>query len=353
MKKLLAIVLTIVITISGLWFATRLFMPKYMHGILEGAMIGEYYDDPTDHNVVFIGDCELYENISPVYLWENFGINSYIRGSAQQLIWQSYYLAEETVEREHPDVIVFNVLSMKYNTPQNEAYNRMTLDGMKWSSSKVDSIKASMTEEESMIEYMFPLLRYHSRWSDLNADDFKYLFHRDKVTFNGYYMRVDEKPADDNIPKGRPIIDYQFGDTSYEYLDKLTKLCKDNDIELILVKAPSLFPYWYPQWDKQMEDYAAANDLTYINFLDYQDTIGLDWDKDTYDGGLHLNLSGAEKLSEYFGQILSSDFNVPDRRGEEDLEKYWDGVIERYDAEIQRQTTNLEKYGSVHGPDGE
>ncbi|WP_406543770.1 SGNH/GDSL hydrolase family protein [Pseudobutyrivibrio sp.] len=353
MKKLLAIVLTIVITISGLWFATRLFMPKYMHGILEGAMIGEYYDDPTDHNVVFIGDCELYENISPVYLWENFGINSYIRGSAQQLIWQSYYLAEETVEREHPDVIVFNVLSMKYNTPQNEAYNRMTLDGMKWSSSKVDSIKASMTEEESMIEYMFPLLRYHSRWSDLNADDFKYLFHRDKVTFNGYYMRVDEKPADDNIPKGRPIIDYQFGDTAYQYLDKLTKLCKDNDIELILVKAPSLFPYWYPQWDKQMEDYAAANDLTYINFLDYQDSIGLDWDKDTYDGGLHLNLSGAEKLSEYFGQILSNDFNVPDRRGEEDLEKYWDGVIERYDAEIQRQTTNLEKYGSVHGPDGE
>ena len=353
MKKLLAIVLTIVITISGLWFATRLFMPKYMHGILEGAMIGEYYDDPTDHNVVFIGDCELYENISPVYLWENFGINSYIRGSAQQLIWQSYYLAEETVEREHPDVIVFNVLSMKYNTPQNEAYNRMTLDGMKWSSSKVDSIKASMTEEESMIEYMFPLLRYHSRWSDLNADDFKYLFHRDKVTFNGYYMRVDEKPADDNIPKGRPIIDYQFGDTAYQYLDKLTKLCKDNDIELILVKAPSLFPYWYPQWDKQIEDYAAANDLTYINFLDYQDSIGLDWDKDTYDGGLHLNLSGAEKLSEYFGQILSNDFNVPDRRGEEDLEKYWDGVIERYDAEIQRQTTNLEKYGSVHGPDGE
>ena len=353
MKKLLAIVLTIVITISGLWFATRLFMPKYMHGILEGAMIGEYYDDPTDHNVVFIGDCELYENISPVYLWENFGINSYIRGSAQQLIWQSYYLAEETVEREHPDVIVFNVLSMKYNTPQNEAYNRMTLDGMKWSSSKVDSIKASMTEEESMIEYMFPLLRYHSRWSDLNADDFNYLFHRDKVTFNGYYMRVDAKPADENIPKGRPIIDYQFGNTAYQYLDKLTKLCKDNDIELILVKAPSLFPYWYPQWDKQIEDYAAANDLAYINFLDYQDSIGLDWDKDTYDGGLHLNLSGAEKLSEYFGQILSNDFNVPDRRGEEDLEKYWDGVIERYDAEIQRQTTNLEKYGSVHGPDGE
>ncbi|MBE5910768.1 SGNH/GDSL hydrolase family protein [Pseudobutyrivibrio sp.] len=350
MKRLLAIVLSIVIAITGLWITTKLLMPKYMSGILEGAMIAEYYDDPTDHNVVFIGDCELYENISPVYLWENYGINSYVRGSAQQLIWQSYYLAEETIEREHPDVIVFNVLSMKYNEPQNEAYNRMTLDGMKWSSSKVDSINASMTEEESFIEYVFPLLRYHSRWNDLNSDDFEYLFHKDKVSFNGYYMRVDVKAAE-NVPEGKPLADYQFGENSYYYLDKLTQLCKENDVELVLVKAPTLYPYWYEQWDQQIVDYAEKNDLTYINFLDYQDEMGIDWSTDTYDGGLHLNLAGAEKMSDYFGQILVDDFGVPDRRGEAELDDYWNGVIERYNDEIERQTTNLEKYGSVHEPD--
>lgn len=31
--------------------------------------------------MIFIGDCELYENISPVTLWEEYGINSYIRGT--------------------------------------------------------------------------------------------------------------------------------------------------------------------------------------------------------------------------------------------------------------------------------
>lgn len=315
-------------------------------------MIEEYYDDPTDHNVVFIGDCELYENISPVYLWENFGINSYIRGSAQQLIWQSYYLAEETIKLEHPDVIVFNVLSMKYNEPQNEAYNRMSIDGMRWSKSKIDNINASMTEDENFIEYVFPLLRYHSRWSDLNSDDVEYLFHRDKVAFNGYYMRVDVKEAAD-VPEGRPLSDYTFGDNAYDYLNRLTKLCKDNDVELILVKAPTLYPYWYDEWDKQITDFAAENNLTYINFLNYQDEIGLDWTKDTYDGGLHLNLAGAEKLSQYFGKILSEDFKVPDRRGEAGLEAYWSDVTERYNAEIKRQTDNLEKYGSVHEPEEE
>lgn len=350
MKKFIAIILSLVIALTGVFLASKLLEPKYMSGILEGAMIEEYYDDPTDHNVVFIGDCELYENISPVYLWENYGINSYIRGSAQQLIWQSYYLAEETVKMEHPDVIVFNVLSMKYNEPQNEAYNRMTLDGMKWSSSKVNSIKASMTDEENFIDYVFPILRYHSRWSDLSADDFKYMFHRDKVSFNGYYMRVDVKAAE-NVPEGRPLADYQFGDNSYYYLDKLTKLCKDNDVKLVLVKAPTLYPYWYDEWDQQIKDYASANGLDYINFLELQDELGLDWSQDTYDGGLHLNLAGAEKLSDYVGNMLTTEYGIPDRRDESALNAYWDKVIERYNAEIERQTTNLKLYGTVHGPE--
>lgn len=350
MKKFIAIILSLVIALTGVFLASKLLEPKYMSGILEGAMIQEYYDDPTDHNVVFIGDCELYENISPVYLWENYGINSYIRGSAQQLIWQSYYFAEETVKMEHPDVIVFNVLSMKYNEPQNEAYNRMTLDGMKWSSSKVNSIKASMTDEENFIDYVFPILRYHSRWSDLSAEDFKYMFHRDKVSFNGYYMRVDVKAAE-NVPEGRPLADYQFGDNSYYYLDKLTKLCKDNDVKLVLVKAPTLYPYWYDEWDQQIKDYASANGLDYINFLELQDELGLDWSQDTYDGGLHLNLAGAEKLSDYVGNMLTTEYGIPDRRDESALNAYWDKVIERYNAEIDRQTTNLKLYGTVHGPE--
>ncbi len=350
LKVVVAIIVTLAIVCTTLFLATKLLEPKYMSGILEGAMIQEYYDDPTDHNVVFIGDCELYENITPVYLWEKYGINSYVRGSAQQLIWQSYYLAEETIEREHPDVIVFNVLSMKYNEPQHEAYNRMTLDGMKWSHSKVDSIKASMTDEESFIEYVFPLLRYHSRWSDLNSDDIKYMFKRDKVSFNGYYVRVDVKPAED-VPDGNPMVDYQFGDNAYYYLDKLTKLCKDNGVELVLVKAPTLYPHWYDEWEDQIVDYAKENDLTYINFLELQDEIGIDWRTDTYDGGLHLNLAGAEKLSKYFGKILVDDFKVPDRRSDKKLQSYWKGVNERYHQEIARQRSNLEKYGSVHEPE--
>ena len=161
--------------------------------------------------------------------------------------------------------MVFNVLSMKYDKPQKEAYNRMALDGMPLSLSKLKSIKASMLEEEKFITYLFPILRYHSRWSELSAEDFKYLFKKDKVTHNGYLMRVDVKPVT-TIPQARKLANYKLSDICYEYLDKITALCKKNGIELVLIKAPTIYPHWYDEWDKQIEEYARENDLLYINF---------------------------------------------------------------------------------------
>ena len=69
-----------------------------MSDIVEGAMIAEYYEEEKNHDVIFIGDCEVYDSFIPAVLWEEYGIPSYIRGSAQQLIWQSYYILEETLQ---------------------------------------------------------------------------------------------------------------------------------------------------------------------------------------------------------------------------------------------------------------
>lgn len=75
------------------------------------------------------------------------------------------------------------------------------------------------------------------------------------------------------------MANYQFGDNSYHYLELMTKLCKENGIELILIKSPSVYPYWYEEWDEQMVQYAKEHELTYINFLKLADEIGIDYGK--------------------------------------------------------------------------
>lgn len=338
--------LLFVVLVASLLLLQELVVPKYMTGIVEGSLIESYYDDVKENDVVFIGDCEVYENFSPITLWEEYGISSFIRGSAQQLIWQSYYLLEETLKYEKPKVVVFNVLSMKYDTPQKETYNRMTLDGMKFSPTKVKSIQASMMEDENMLSYLVPFFRYHSRWDELTKDDFAYLMEKKALFHSGYYMRADVKPVE-TIPTGKPLPDYTFGENSYKYLDMMTNLCKENGIELVLIKAPTIYPIWYEEWDEQMVEYAKENGLKYYNLLETSDEAGIDFQTDTYDAGLHLNVFGAEKLSRYFGNILKTEFGLQDRRGEQDLDAIWQKKSDFYHSMKEEQMEDLRKYGKI------
>lgn len=351
MKKILSIVAAVSAVILVLFAAQRVMMPKYVSEAQDGRLIAEYYDSAKNHDVVFVGDCEVYENISPVTLWEEYGISSYVRGSPQQLIWHSYYLMEETLKYETPKAFVFNVLSMKYGEPQSEAYNRLALDGMKWSASKAAAVEASMTEEEEFITYLFPLLRFHSRWSEITGEDFKYAFKQvPQLSINGYLMRIDVDGIEQLRP-GQSGKDFPLAQVCWDYLDKMRTLCEENGVELILMKAPTNTPqwYWYESWDQAVEEYAEKYGLRYYNFLNNIEEIGLDYTTDTYDQGGHLNLSGAEKLSKYFGNILTQELSLTDHRGDSTYEQTWTVLASQYEQIRSTQERLLKENGKLTG----
>lgn len=325
--SVLAVVLVFVILYS---FLTRLLSPKYMTDLIEGSMLSQYYREAGDHDVIFIGDCEVYSNFSPMEMYRQEGITAYVRGSSQQLIWQSYYVLKETLRYETPKVVVYNVNAMRHPEPIKESFNRLTIDQMRWSPEKVGIIRASMMEEENFWSYVFPLVRYHSRFDDLTGEDLQYLFREKDNTFNGYLMKKEVLPVE-NLPAKRPLANYDFSETCYGYLEDMAGLCKEAGVELVLIKAPSLYPYWYEQYDAQMADFAASHGLAYYDLTKDIDAMGLDFSQDTYDAGLHLNLSGATKLSGYFADILVKNHGIEDRRSEEAIAAEYDEKLRLYD----------------------
>ena len=145
------------------------------------------------------------------------------------------------------------------------------------------------------------------------------------------------------------LADYSFGERAWDYLERMVQLCQAHDIQLILIKAPSLYPYWYPEWEAQIEDFARERDLPYLNFLELTEETGIDYSTDTYDAGLHMNLSGAEKLSDYMGKLLREEYGVPDRRGDPQLDRIWADNLAAYEAEQQAQ---YECYGMTPRQEG-
>lgn len=333
-KKILSMVSVILVFLLLFTGINRLLSPKYATTLIEGSMISQYYEEAhEEHDVIFIGDCEVYANFSPMELYREYGITAYVRGSSQQLLWQSYYILEETLTYETPKAVVFNVNAMRYDKPVSEAYNRLTIDQMRWSEQKINIIRASMMEEETFLSYVFPVLRYHSRFDELTGEDFKYFFDGKANTWNGYLMNQNVVPVG-KLPAKRVLADYRFGDVCYDYLERMTNLCKRKGIQLILVKAPSLYPYWYEEYDAQILEFAKQHDLSYYDFTDCVSEIGLDYQTDTYDAGLHLNLNGAIKLSCYFGRILSEEHGLSDHRGDPSVAEIYNEKLKEYDAAI-------------------
>ncbi len=335
-KTVIGVILACIVFVGALILVSRLLRPKYHDTLIEGHLAGEYYRETISHDVLFVGDCEVFSNFSPVTLFDEYGITSYIRGSAQQLVWQSYYLLEDALKTETPKVVVYNVLALKYGVPQSEAYNRITLDGMRWGSAKVGAIRASMTEDEDFMSYAFPLLRYHDRILSLTEEDWRYWLNDGApVSFKGYLMRTEVRPATET-PVPPVLKDKHLPKESMEWLSRMAALCEEKGIALVLIKSPSIEPYWYPEWDADVEAFAKSHGLRYDNMIAENGEIGIDMQTDTCDMGQHLNVYGAEKLSRWFGAVLKEEYGLTDHRGEAPYEADYAALSERYEQEKLR-----------------
>ena len=346
-RLLLVWILTGAVFLLAAAAAQRILVPKYMGAVIEGNFTEEYYRDQTSHDLLIIGNCESYENISPMELWREYGITSFIRGNANQLVSQSYYLLMDALERETPKVVLFNVQAMETAAQDTEEYNRMVFDGMAWGKNKWEGIAASAMEDENVIEYIFPILRYHSRWSSLEKEDFLYSWKEKPLTsYQGYYLRADIRPAGE-FPRERRRADYTFPGENYEYLDRIREACQERGIALVLMKAPSLYPEWPQPYEEQIEAYAEEHQLLYLNFLELMEETGLDMSRDTYDEGLHLNVYGAEKVARYLGAVLQEEYNLPDHRNEADTAAYYEERLQAYEGEKILQAEEFEELGYI------
>ena len=256
-------------------------------------------------------------------------------------------LLREALEYETPKVVLLNIQAMTIPEQDTESYNRMVFDGMRWSKNKLEAILETRMEEEHLTEYLFPLLRYHDRWKELTAEDFRYAFQeRPERSYNGYYLRADIRPYTE-FPAERRKPDYTFPEKNYEYLDRIEALCREKGIALVLMKAPSLYPEWPEPYEEQVETYAEEHGLLYLNTLEEAEAIGLDFSTDTYDEGLHLNVYGAEKVSSWLGRILKERYGLSDQRSDSRVASVYNEKLTRYEAEKEAQRKEFEELGYI------
>ena len=110
-----------------------------------------------------------------------------------------------------------------------------------------------------------------------------------------------------------------------EYFHKIVQLCRDEDVQLMLVKTPNNKTTAQEAHYKAIQELAAESGLALIDYNEYYPQIGLDLSADFYDKS-HLNYRGAEKFTRFFAQNLnltaSNDANGTESAWNADLAQY-------------------------------
>ena len=104
--------------------------------------------------------------------------------------------------------------------------------------------------------------------------------------------------------------------------------------QIIAVFTVPLQPEMNCATDLDFQSYSHRVTANASRTIQSPDEIGLDFQKDTYDGGLHLNLSGAVKFSVYFANILSENHSVTDYRDNEAVADLYNDKLTQYDKAV-------------------
>lgn len=340
MKRMLYFLgLLSVLAVSLLGFH-KVFSFKYGDGIYSVTTFYKQEEDSVD--LLVLGSSHAFQDINPMILWNDAGIAAYDLCGSITPLWNSYYFLKEAVKTQSPSLVILEAycLTQAYEYIDDSRIIK-NVYGLNPSGNKLDALKISAPEDR-WVEFGLEYIQYHNRYSALEAADFRP--YQDDPAFysswkgfgNNFGVMPFEEPQVVNDGSTAPIYPKQK-----EYYEKIIAFCKEEDLPLLIVVSPYA---GYTQYEMQVynsaKQIANAAGVPFVNFNDYYDEIGLDWDTDAADVG-HLNYLGNKKYTETLVEYLQKNYTWEDHSTE--LEKYasWDAAYEYYDNSMRNKALSL------------
>ena len=326
---------------------TYIFINKWTSVCYESSVPTEFYKlDKNSIEVAFFGSSQVAQGISGMELYEDYGISAYTLGTARQPMLATYAWLKECYKTQKIKLAVIDTAALYYKTVPETRY-RQAFDNMKLSWNKIQALLAHRSHgaKDPFFSYIFRISKYHSRWNDLDEDDFTFYLD-DHMVFRGNALYSDKVTLDINAlayDNDKPSATAAMNSFEVEYMEKFIDFCEENGIELLLIKTPRTD--WNITQHEQVAEFAAQHELPFLDLcsMDALEAMGIDSVNDFMDKK-HLNISGAEKMSRYIGAYLKENYELTDFRDVEGFnELNYDRYCERKeDSKLQMAVDVIE-----------
>lgn len=266
-------------------------------------------EEPDEIDVLFVGNSLGMCSANPMELYKNTGITAYNACSAMQMPVETYYVVKKALRRYPIKVILWEA----NNIP-------------KGSKDLVDGASALLAE---VLKYHHPFIKYHSAWRK-KIDGFV-----PRPSFKGYVINEVIEPytgGEYYNPDDTRVR--EIAGEGALYFDRVKKLCDENHIQLVLYSDPSPLCYDSSSHNGIIQ-FAKEKGVDYLDGDADLEQIGIDWSKDTFDEGDHLNLTGTNKMTDYLGRYLAGKYDLEDHRNDAAYGD-WNELYLAYEKEVVR-----------------
>lgn len=273
-----------------------------------------YSADQNSIDVMIYGSSHAHCTVNNAYLWDKFGMASFTLSAGAQKLDSTYYFMKESLKSQKPKVMLVEMLMANDGMTGDVANVYRNFMGMKWSAGYYGVIseigERNSYEGEFRKELLLKLPIFHSRYKELTKEDFV-----DDIPYlKGYRGSYDMIPFE--VPEACKLTETgELSEDTRNYLEKMTVLSKDNGIQLVFFAAPFILDEEKQRTFNAISVFAEENNIPFINFNSIYEEIDFDYGTDMREE-THVNNSGADKITDYLGRMLSEKYSIPNRTGE-------------------------------------
>ena len=237
--------------------------------------------DNENLGVMLFGNSDLYSGFIPSILYDKYSITSYNCGKSKIEIDEAYNTICEAFKYENPDLIILETDLLGYK---------------------------AVKKKDNFVHRAY---KNHDFWRQEGAStiiDMKgYVFSSKKVEWDKSMIGCDEyklKAFNENL----------------DYVKKIESLCEEHNSKLLLVELPS-GTSWTLEYHNAIEDYLGEINANFLDFNYMLDEIEFDEKNDSRDGGNHLNVFGAIKVTNYISDYINLNYEIRKDENNKSFEK--------------------------------
>ena len=333
--KLCSFFLVLILSVSAL---QQLFLKRIDQNSLR--IDGYYLEDSDTLDVVLLGASDVYTGFSSGRAYQEFGFTSYPYATQSMTAAGTLTALKEVVRTQNAGLILIEINAFLYGKDVNESKEaniRKLIDNVPMNQNKIEFISKNIPLDEQ-IEYYLPIIKYHSLWKDypwqmrMVSSKIKQDI-RGTSYFKGYRTTATVFKPEEKILNGKIANENKtkkLNPTLEARLRELLDYCKSNNLNVAFFRVPHLV--YNKTYDRVKRANTAGEIIKsygydFINLERDWEKIGINTDTDFYNYD-HLNVYGAQKLTDHLGKIIVDKYGVTPHKLTESQKEEWNDAAE-------------------------